>query len=121
MKIGLVDDSGMMRKLGSRILTGAGHEVVLAPDGYDSLSMIVENDLDCLFLDVEMEIIGGLDACRIIKSSPKHCDLPIIILSSRDGEFDKAKGKLVGAELYITKPFNKESLLEAIKVIGEKR
>lgn len=121
MKIGVVDDSAMMRKLASRILTSAGHEVVVAADGYDSLCMIVENDIDCLFLDVEMETIGGLDACRIIKSSAQHCGLPIIILSSRDGEFDKAKGRLVGADYYVTKPFNKESLLQVVEQLGKLR
>jgi twitching motility two-component system response regulator PilG len=111
----VVDDSRMILRTAKRFLEVAGYEVVTAEDGFRALAEIVRVRPDVLFLDVMMPRLNGYDACLAIKSSPEFVDLPVVMLSSKDSPFDKAKGALMGCSDYLTKPFASETLLDAVR------
>ncbi|MGF1525899.1 MAG: twitching motility response regulator PilG [Candidatus Competibacterales bacterium] len=110
----IVDDSETIRRTAETLLTREGYRVVTADDGFEALSKIVDNHPDIIFLDIMMPRLDGYQTCSVIKNNRVFKDVPVIMLSSRDGIFDKARGKLVGSEQYVTKPFTKEDLIEAI-------
>jgi len=110
----VVDDSETVRRAAESLLTRAGCRVVTAGDGFDSLSQVVEHRPDVVLIDVMMPRLDGYQACSLIKNNPEYAHIPVLLLSSRDGLFDKAKGRLVGADDYLIKPFDGESLLAAI-------
>lgn len=110
----VVDDSETVRRSAESLFQQAGCQVVTADDGFDSLSQVVEHHPDVVLIDVMMPRLNGYQTCALIKSSPDYAHIPVILLSSRDGLFDKAKGRLVGADDYLTKPFDNESLLAAV-------
>lgn len=110
----VVDDSETVRRSAESLLRQAGCQVVTADDGFDSLSQVVEHQPDVVLIDVMMPRLDGYQTCALIKNSPDYAHIPVILLSSRDGLFDKAKGRLVGADDYLTKPFDNESLLAAV-------
>ena len=117
-KVMVVDDSNTIRKSAAIFLKQGGHDVVLAEDGFDALAHLNEYLPDLIFCDISMPRLDGYQTCAIIKSNPKFSSVPVVMLSSRDGVFDKARGRVVGAEFYLTKPFTKEQLLEVVQNFG---
>ena len=114
----VVDDGNTIRKSAAVFLRQGGHDVVLAEDGFDALAKLTSSSPDIMFCDISMPRLDGYQTCAIIKSNQKYAQLPIVMLSSRDGIFDKARGRVVGAEHYLTKPFTREQLLEVVKEFG---
>jgi twitching motility two-component system response regulator PilG len=117
-KVLLVDDSSTIRKSAAIFLQQEGHEVALAEDGFDALAYLSDHLPDVIFCDISMPRLDGYQTCGIIKSNPKFSLVPVIMLSSRDGIFDIAKGQVVGAEHYLAKPFTKNQLLEVLRTYG---
>ena len=121
VKVMVIDDSNTIRRSAKLFLENAGYEIIEVEDGFDALSKIMEEIPDLVFIDVLMPNLDGLQTCQIIKRNPLFKDLPIIILSSKDGEFDKAKGLMMGANDYLVKPFTKDSIIKVIKDYMEKK
>jgi len=115
LKVMVVDDSKTIRRSAENLLTKAGCEVVTAGDGFESLAKIAEHEPDIIFIDIMMPRLDGYQACALIKHNSKFKNTPVIMLTSKDSIFDRARGRLVGSEQYLTKPFSKEDLLGAIK------
>lgn len=114
IKVMLVDDSVAIRRTAETLLKREGYTVFTADDGFEALSKIVDNHPDIIFLDIMMPRLDGYQTCTVIKNNHRFKSTPVIMLSSKDGVFDKARGKLVGSEQFLTKPFTREELLEAI-------
>ncbi len=114
-KILVIDDSNTVRQSAEIFLKQGGHEVFLAEDGFDALSKICDNKPDLIFCDILMPRLDGYQTCAIIKRNPSYVDIPIVMLSSKDGVFDKARGRMVGAQEYLTKPFVKDALLQSVQ------
>ena len=113
-KVMVIDDSNTIRRSAEIFLLKAGCEVVLAEDGFDGLSKVVDNKPDIIFVDVMMPRLDGYQTCALIKSHAEFKNTPVVMLTSKDSLFDRARGKLVGADQYLTKPFSKKSLIEAV-------
>ena len=111
----VVDDSNTIRRSAEIFLRQGGHEVVLAEDGFDALAKVNDHDPELIFCDILMPRLDGYQTCAIIKRNPRFAHVPVIMLSSKDGLFDKARGRMVGSEEYLTKPFTKEQLLRAVE------
>ncbi len=114
IKVVLIDDSNTIRRSGEIFLSQAGCQVVLAEDGFDGLSKVVETKPDVIFVDVMMPRLDGYQTCALIKNHPEYKNPPVIMLTSKDSLFDRARGKLVGSDQYLTKPFSKKSLIDAV-------
>jgi twitching motility two-component system response regulator PilG len=114
LKVMVIDDSNTIRRSAEIFLKQAGCEVVLAEDGFDALAKLSDNGPDIVFCDVLMPRLDGYQTCALIKKSPRFHDTPVVMLSSKDGLFDRARGRLVGSEEYLTKPFTKDSLLKCV-------
>ncbi len=114
IKVVLIDDSNTIRRSGEIFLSQAGCQVVLAEDGFDGLSKVVDTKPDVIFVDVMMPRLDGYQTCALIKNHPEYKDTPVIMLTSKDSLFDRARGKLVGSDQYLTKPFSKKSLIDAV-------
>ena len=114
-KVLVIDDSNTIRRSAEIFLRQGGHEVVLAEDGFDALSKVNDHDPQLIFCDILMPRLDGYQTCAIIKRNPRFAHVPVIMLSSKDGLFDKARGRMVGSEDYLTKPFTKEQLLKAVQ------
>ena len=114
LKVMVIDDSKTIRRTAETLLKKAGCEVVTAEDGFEALSKIVEQRPDLIFVDIMMPRLDGYQTCALIKNNATFKSTPVIMLSSKDGLFDKARGKIVGSEQYLTKPFTKKELLGAI-------
>lgn len=114
IKVVLIDDSNTIRRSGEIFLSQSGCQVVLAEDGFDGLSKVVDNKPDVVFVDVMMPKLDGYQTCALIKNNPEFRDTPVIMLTSKDSLFDRARGKLVGSDQYLTKPFSKKSLVDAV-------
>ena len=115
VKVLVIDDSNTIRRSAEIFLKQGGYEVLLAEDGFDALSKVNDHDPDLIFCDILMPRLDGYQTCAIIKRNLKFATVPIIMLSSKDGLFDKARGRIVGSEQYLTKPFTREELLDAIR------
>lgn len=115
LKVMVVDDSKTIRRSAESLLSKAGCNVVTAGDGFESLAKIAEHEPDIIFIDIMMPRLDGYQACALIKNNSKFRDTPVIMLTSKDSIFDRARGRLVGSEQYLTKPFSREDLLGAIK------
>ena len=111
----VVDDSNTIRRSAEIFLRQGGHQVVLAEDGFDALAKVNDHDPELIFCDILMPRLDGYQTCAIIKRNPRFAHVPVIMLSSKDGLFDKARGRMVGSEEYLTKPFTKEQLLKAVE------
>ena len=111
----VIDDSNTIRRSAEIFLRQGGHEVVLAEDGFDALAKVNDHAPDLIFCDILMPRLDGYQTCAIIKRNPRFAHVPVIMLSSKDGLFDKARGRMVGSEDYLTKPFTKEQLLKAVE------
>jgi twitching motility two-component system response regulator PilG len=114
-KVLVIDDSNTIRRSAEIFLKQAGYQVLLAEDGFDALSKINDYEPNLIFCDILMPRLDGYQTCAIIKRSPKFSPTPFVMLSSKDGLFDKARGKMVGAQDYLTKPFTKEQLLTTVE------
>ena len=114
LKILVIDDSKTIRRTAETLLAKEGCEVFTAVDGFDALSKIADHRPDIIFVDIMMPRLDGYQTCALIKKSSKHRETPVIMLSSKDGLFDRARGRMVGSDQYLTKPFTKESLLKAV-------
>lgn len=115
LRVMIVDDSPTIRKTGEKILLEAGCEVMLAEDGFDCITKIKDFDPGLLFVDVMMPKLDGYKVTELIRAHPELKSCPVIMLSSKDGLFDKAKGMAAGATDYLAKPFDREDLIEAIR------
>ena len=114
VRVLVIDDSNTIRRSAEIFLRQGGHEVVLAEDGFDALAKVNDHTPDLIFCDILMPRLDGYQTCAIIKRNTKFTGVPVIMLSSKDGVFDKARGRMVGSEDYLTKPFTKEQLLRAV-------
>lgn len=121
IKVMVIDDSNTIRRSAKLFLSSAGFDIIEVEDGFDALSKIMEEEPDLVFIDVLMPNLDGLQTCQIIKRNPMFKKLPIIILSSKDGEFDKAKGLMMGANDYLVKPFTKDSIIKVVKSYTDKK
>lgn len=117
-KVLVIDDSNTIRRSAEIFLRQGGHEVVLAEDGFDALAKVNDHGPQIIFCDILMPRLDGYQTCAIIKRNPRFAHVPVIMLSSKDGLFDKARGRMVGSEDYLTKPFTKEQLLRAVQQFG---
>ena len=111
----VIDDSNTIRRSAEIFLRQGGHEVVLAEDGFDALAKVNDHAPELIFCDILMPRLDGYQTCAIIKRNPRFSHVPVIMLSSKDGLFDKARGRMVGSQDYLTKPFTKEQLLRAVQ------
>lgn len=111
----VIDDSSTIRRSAEIFLSQAGYQVVLAEDGFDALAKIIEHDPALIFCDILMPRLDGYQTCALIKKSAKFHATPVLMLSSKDGLFDRARGAMVGSAAYLTKPFSKDSLLAAVR------
>jgi len=115
LKVMVIDDSKTIRRTAETLLKKAGCDVVTATDGFEALSKIADNRPDIIFVDIMMPRLDGYQTCALIKNNQVFKKTPVIMLSSKDGLFDKARGRIVGSDQYLTKPFTKDELLGAIK------
>jgi len=115
LKILVVDDGKTIRRTAETLLSREGCQVFTAIDGFDALSKIADHQPDLIFVDIMMPRLDGYQTCSLIKNNQIFRDTPVIMLSSKDGLFDRARGRLVGSEQYLTKPFTKDELLGAIQ------
>ena len=113
-KVLVIDDSNTIRRSAEIFLRQGGHQVLLAEDGFDALSKVNDHAPELIFCDILMPRLDGYQTCAIIKRNPRFAHLTVIMLSSKDGLFDKARGRMVGSDDYLTKPFTKEQLLRAV-------
>jgi twitching motility two-component system response regulator PilG len=113
-KVMVIDDSNTIRRSAEIFLVQAGCQVVLAEDGFDALAKIADHHPDIIFCDIMMPRLDGYQTCALIKKNPRFGVTPVIMLSSKDGLFDRARGRMVGSDEYLTKPFTKDSLLKAV-------
>ncbi len=114
IKVMVIDDSNTIRRSAEIFLTQAGCQVLLAEDGFDALAKIADHQPDLIFCDIMMPRLDGYQTCALIKKNPKFSATPVIMLSSKDGLFDRARGRMVGSDHYLTKPFTKDTLLQAV-------
>ena len=114
LKVLVIDDSKTIRRTAETLLTKEGCQVFTAIDGFDALSKIADHQPDLIFVDIMMPRLDGYETCSLIKHNKMFKETPVIMLSSKDGLFDRARGRIVGSEQYLTKPFTKDELLGAI-------
>jgi len=115
LKIMVIDDSKTIRRTAENLLRKAGCEVITAVDGFEALSLVADHQPDLIFVDIMMPRLDGYQTCALIKGNKAYSDIPVVMLSSKDGLFDRAKGRLAGSDQYLTKPFTREELLDAIR------
>jgi twitching motility two-component system response regulator PilG len=115
LKVLVIDDSKTIRKTEETLLAKEGCEVYTAVDGFDALAKVADYTPDIVFVDIMMPRLDGYQTCSLIKHNKVFKSIPVIMLSSKDGLFDRARGRIVGSEYYLTKPFTKDELLSAIE------
>jgi twitching motility two-component system response regulator PilG len=115
VRVMVIDDSNTIRRSAEIFLMQAGCQVILAENGFDALAKIADHQPDLIFVDIMMPRLDGYQTCALIKKSGKHGATPVIMLSSKDSLFDRARGRMVGSDEYLTKPFTKDSLLRAVE------
>ncbi len=114
IKVMVIDDSHTIRRTAEIFLKSVGCEVIMANDGFDALAKVAHHQPDIIFIDVMMPRLDGYQTCSLIKRNARYKSIPVMMLSSKDGLFDRVRGRMVGAEAYLTKPFTKETLLDAV-------
>jgi twitching motility two-component system response regulator PilG len=119
LKVLVIDDSNTIRRSAEMFLRQAGFDVVLAEDGFDALAKISDHQPRVIFVDIMMPRLDGYQTCALIKQNPHYRSTPVIMLSSKDGVFDRARGRLAGSDCYLTKPFTKEGLVQAVKEFAQ--
>ncbi|MCH8477351.1 MAG: response regulator [Wenzhouxiangella sp.] len=115
LKIMLIDDSRTIRRSAETMLSREGCEVITANDGFEALALIHKHEPDLIFVDIMMPRLDGYQTCAIIKNNSRFRQVPVIMLTSKDGLFDKARGRIVGSDQYLTKPFTRDELLSAVR------
>ena len=115
VRVLVIDDSNTIRRSAEIFLKQGGYEVFLAEDGFDALSKVNDHSPSLICCDILMPRLDGYQTCAIIKRNARFADVPVIMLSSKDGLFDKARGRMVGSQDYLTKPFTKDQLLDAVR------
>ena len=115
VRVMVIDDSNTIRRSAEIFLMQAGCQVILAENGFDALAKIADHRPDLIFVDIMMPRLDGYQTCSLIKKNGKHKETPVIMLSSKDSLFDRARGRMVGCDEYLTKPFSKESLLKTVE------
>lgn len=115
LKVMVIDDSKTIRRTAETLLKKEGCEVVTANDGFEALGRIAEVQPQVIFVDIMMPRLDGYQTCALIKSNQLFKNTPVIMLSSKDGLFDKARGRIVGSEQYLTKPFTRDELLDVVR------
>jgi twitching motility two-component system response regulator PilG len=114
IKVLVIDDSNTIRRSAEMFLRQAGFDVILAEDGFDALAKISDHHPKVIFVDIMMPRLDGYQTCALIKQNPNLKSTPVIMLSSKDGVFDRARGRLAGSDRYLTKPFTKEALIDTV-------
>ena len=114
VRVMVIDDSNTIRRSAEIFLVQAGCQVILAEDGFDALAKIADHQPAVIFCDIMMPRLDGYQTCALIKKNPRFKATPVIMLSSKDGLFDRARGRMVGSDQYLTKPFTKDSLLQTV-------
>ena len=114
IKVMVIDDSNTIRRSAEIFLLQAGCAVILAEDGFDALAKIADHHPDLVFVDIMMPRLDGYQTCALIKKNTRFATTPVVMLSSKDGLFDRARGRMVGSDEYLTKPFTKDSLLKTV-------
>ncbi len=120
VKVMVIDDSNTIRRSAELFLSQAGCEVILAEDGFDALSKIADHQPQVIFVDIMMPRLDGYQTCALIKKNSRFGSTPVVMLSSKDGLFDRARGRMVGSDQYLTKPFTQDTLLEAVRTYANK-
>ena len=115
VKVMVIDDSQTIRRTAETLLTKEGYTVVTAADGFEALAKVADHQPDIIFIDIMMPRLDGYQACALIKSNARYKQTPVIMLSSKDGLFDRARGRIVGSDEYLTKPFTRDELLGAVR------
>lgn len=115
IKVMVIDDSHTIRRSAEIFLKNSGCAVILAEDGFDALAKISNEQPDIIFVDIMMPKLDGYQTCSLIKRNARYKSTPVIMLSSKDGLFDRARGRMVGSDQYLTKPFTQQTLLEAVQ------
>ena len=115
LRVMVIDDSKTIRRTAETLLKREGAEVITAVDGFEALAKIADQEPQIIFVDIMMPRLDGYQTCTLIKNNQRFRSTPVIMLSSKDGLFDKARGRIVGSEQYVTKPFTREELLAAIR------
>ncbi len=118
VRVLVIDDSNTIRRSAEIFLKQGGHEVMLAEDGFDALAKVNDYRPQLIFCDILMPRLDGYQTCAIIKRNEQFTNVPVVMLSSKDGVFDKARGRMAGAQDYLTKPFTKDQLLQAVQQFG---
>ena len=121
LKVLVIDDSNTIRRSAEIFLKQGGHEVMLAEDGFVALAKVNDYQPNLIFCDILMPRLDGYQTCAIIKRNARFSDVPIVMLSSKDGVFDKARGRMVGSQDYLTKPFTKDQLLQTVTQLGSNK
>lgn len=114
-RVMVIDDSKTIRRTAETLLKNAGCEVITAIDGFDALAKIMDSKPDLIFVDIMMPRLDGYQTCALIKNNEAYKHVPVIMLSSKDGLFDRARGRIVGSDQYLTKPFTRDELLDVIQ------
>ncbi len=114
-KVMVIDDSQTIRRTAETLLMKEGYAVITAADGFEALAKIADQNPDLIFIDIMMPRLDGYQACALIKSNVRYASTPVIMLSSKDGLFDRARGRIVGSDEYLTKPFTKDELIGAVR------
>ncbi len=117
VKVLVIDDSKTIRRSAENLLSKEGYDVITATDGFDALAKIADSKPEIIFVDIMMPRLDGYQTCALIKNNSEFRTTPVVMLSSKDGLFDKAKGRIVGSDQYITKPFSRDELLGTIKTL----
>jgi twitching motility two-component system response regulator PilG len=110
----IIDDSNTIRRTAEALLKKAGYEVLTAADGFEAMSLITDHHPDIIFVDIMMPRLDGYQTCLLIKNNKQYKHIPVIMLSSKDGLFDRARGKIAGSQEHVNKPFTQEELIEVI-------
>lgn len=121
VKVMVIDDSKTIRRTAETLLAREGCTVVTAVDGFEALAKIADHNPDIIFIDIMMPRLDGYQACALIKGNPRFRTTPVIMLSSKDGLFDRARGRIVGSDHYLTKPFTRDELVTAVRNHGKAR
>ncbi|KAB7624472.1 twitching motility response regulator PilG [Alkalilimnicola sp. S0819] len=115
LKVMVIDDSKTIRRTAETLLKKEGCDVITATDGFEALAKIADYRPEIIFIDIMMPRLDGYQTCALIKHNQSFRATPVIMLSSKDGLFDRARGRVVGSEQYLTKPFTRDELLSAIR------
>jgi len=115
IKVMVIDDSKTIRRTAETLLSKMGCRVLTATDGFEALAKIADHGPDIIFVDIMMPRLDGYQTCALIKNNPKFRHTPVVMLSSKDGLFDRARGRIVGSDQYLTKPFTRDELVSAVR------